>query len=126
MHGPTYMGNALACAAANASLDLFASEPRLEQAQAIERQLEAALAPLVDVPGVCDVRVNGAIGVVQVDQLGDTAWLGQAFVDQGVWLRPFGDIIYTTPPLVADEEEIARIAGAMVKVVHAWSGRRGQ
>jgi adenosylmethionine-8-amino-7-oxononanoate aminotransferase len=126
MHGPTYMGNALACAAANASLDLFASEPRLEQAQAIERQLEAALAPLADVPGVRDVRVQGAIGVVQIDQLGNAAGLGEAFVEQGVWLRPFGDIIYTTPPLVADEEEVARIAGAIVKVVHAWSGRRGQ
>ena len=124
MHGPTYMGNALACAAANASLDLFAAEPRLEQARAIGGWLEAALAPLGDVPGVRDVRVMGAIGVVQVDALGDTAWLGRAFVEEGVWLRPFGDIIYTTPPLIADEDEIARLAAAMVKVVHQWSDRR--
>lgn len=126
MHGPTYMGNALACAAANASLDLFAAEPRLEQARAMGRQLEAALAPLADVPGVRDVRVKGAIGVVQVDGLGDAAWLGRAFVEEGVWLRPFGDIIYTTPPLVADEDDIARLASAIVKVVHIWSARRAE
>ena len=119
MHGPTYMGNALACAAANASLDLFAAEPRLEQARAIGGWLEAALAPLGDVPGVRDVRVMGAIGVVQVDALGDTAWLGRAFVEEGVWLRPFRDLIYAMPPYVTDDADVARITRGMTAAVAA-------
>jgi adenosylmethionine-8-amino-7-oxononanoate aminotransferase len=125
MHGPTYMGNALACAAANASLDLFEREPRLEQARAIGAHLAQALEPLRGLPGVRDVRTKGALGVVQLDALRDPAWLKARFIEEGVWLRPFGDIVYTTPPMTVGEEDLARISGAMVKVVGEWSSRYG-
>lgn len=121
MHGPTYMGNALGCAAANASLDLFESEPRLEQAQAIGRGLEQALGVLRGLPGVRDVRVRGAIGVIQLDRAAPADRLSAACIDRGVWLRPFRDILYTTPPLVTGEEDLARITSAMVEAVTEWS-----
>lgn len=124
MHGPTYMGNALACAAANASLDLFETEPRLEQARAIgaalERQLEEARA----IPGVADVRVRGAIGVIQLDRPADAEWFSKYCVEAGVWLRPFRDILYTTPPLVASEDDIGLIARTMVNSVRQWNRER--
>lgn len=124
MHGPTYMGNAMGCAAANASLDLFESEPRLEQARAIGAQLESLLTPARDLPGVRDVRVRGAIGVIQLDGPAPADRLSAACIARGVWLRPFRDILYTTPPLVTSEEDIARIACAMVESVQEWSRER--
>lgn len=116
MHGPTFMGNALACAAANASLDLFEREPRVEQAKNIERHLQAELASLKGKPNVVDVRVMGAIGVVELKQL-DRLALRQKFVDRGVWIRPFGNIVYTTPPLTITSEELSRLTRAIVDVV---------
>ncbi len=126
MHGPTYMGNALACAAANASLDLFCREPRVAQAEAVGAQLSAALEPLRDVSGVVDVRVRGALGVVQLSGLGDPGWWSARFVERGVWLRPFGDIVYTTPPLVTDADDVARIADAIVGVTQEWAALQRQ
>jgi adenosylmethionine-8-amino-7-oxononanoate aminotransferase len=118
MHGPTYMANPLACAAANASLDLFESEPRLKQVQAIETQLHEALAPLAELPHVQDVRVKGAIGVVQLDKAKmDKAWLKQRFIKEGVWLRPLEDVIYIMPPFTISEEELKKLTDAVVKVV---------
>lgn len=114
MHGPTYMGNAMGCAAANASLDLFESEPRLAQARAIGAQLERQLAPARDLPGVMDVRVRGAIGVIQLDRTAPADRLSAICIDNGVWLRPFRDVLYTTPPLIADEDDITRITTAML------------
>jgi adenosylmethionine-8-amino-7-oxononanoate aminotransferase len=111
MHGPTYMANALACAAANASLDLFETEPRLEQAARIEAQLKAELEPCRSLPGVIDVRVKGAIGVVQLDR--DTDGLRDRFPPLGVWLRPFRDILYTTPPLTIGEADLSRLSAAI-------------
>jgi adenosylmethionine-8-amino-7-oxononanoate aminotransferase len=119
MHGPTYMANALACAAANASLDLFESEPRLEQAAAISRQLAAELEPCRALPGVVDVRVLGAIGVVQLDR--DADILRGRFTDHGVWVRPFRDIVYLTPPLVIGKADLSRLTSAIVSVVGDWS-----
>ena len=95
MHGPTYMATPLACAAANASLDLFDSEPRLQQVATIEAQLKRELEPLREMPGVADVRVKGAIGAVEVGELYDLDWLKAQFVEAGIWLRPFGNVIYT-------------------------------
>lgn len=117
MHGPTYMGNALACAAANASLDLFEREPRLEQAQAIGRQLEQALAPARNLPGVIDVRTRGAIGVIQLDRTVPGERVTRFAAERGVWLRPFRDIIYTTPPLVIGEDDLAQVAEVTVATV---------
>jgi adenosylmethionine-8-amino-7-oxononanoate aminotransferase len=116
MHGPTYMGNALACAAANASLDLFASEPRTAQAQAIGQHLEQALTPLRQVPGVVDVRVKGAIGVVELKTF-DRLALRRKFIERGVWIRPFGRIVYTTPSLTIGPEDLSRLTRAIVDVV---------
>ncbi len=98
MHGPTFMANPLACAAANASLDLFESEPRLDQAGAIARRLTEGLAELKGLPGIADIRVLGAIGAVQFTATPDLAALKTAFLARDVWVRPFGDIVYLTPP----------------------------
>ncbi len=117
MHGPTYMGNALACAVANASLDLFETEPRLAQVAAIEGWLRTGLEHCRHLPGVVDVRVKGAIGVVQLDKIGDLNALKRAFVEAGVWVRPFGDIVYLTPAFVATEDEVATLTGAVHKVL---------
>ena len=97
MHGPTFMANALACAAANASLDLFESEPRLEQVARIEAALKAGLEACRGAPGVRDVRVRGAIGVVELEKIDDLAALKRRFVASGVFVRPFGKIVYLTP-----------------------------
>ena len=116
MHGPTFMGNALACAAANASLDLFESEPRTAQAQAIADQLKRELAPARNASNVVDVRVMGAIGVIELRQL-DRIALRQKFVERGVWIRPFGNIVYTTPPLTISQADLSALTTAMVDVV---------
>lgn len=116
MHGPTFMGNALGCAAANASLDLFEREPRLDQVRAIEAHLRTALAPCRGLPGVVDVRVRGAIGVVELDKI-DIAALKERFVQEGVYVRPFGRIVYLTPSFTIGEDDLARLTGAIVKVL---------
>lgn len=116
MHGPTFMGNALACAAANASLDLFESEPRTAQARAIADQLKRELAPARNASNVVDVRVMGAIGVIELRQL-DRIALRQKFVERGVWIRPFGNIVYTTPPLTISQGDLSVLTTAMVDVV---------
>jgi adenosylmethionine-8-amino-7-oxononanoate aminotransferase len=120
MHGPTFMGNPLACAAANASLDLFASEPRLQQVAAIEAQMRTELEPCRALPGVVDVRVKGTIGVVQL-ATGEASQLRPAFVERGVWVRPFGDVVYLAPPFVISRDELAALTAAVVEVVTGWS-----
>jgi adenosylmethionine-8-amino-7-oxononanoate aminotransferase len=117
MHGPTYMGNALACAAANASLDLFEREPRLEQARAISAQLARGLEPCRGLPRVRDVRVKGAIGVVELDRIDDVDAMRRRFVAEGVFVRPFGSVVYLTPAFTIGEEELAALTTAVVKVV---------
>jgi adenosylmethionine-8-amino-7-oxononanoate aminotransferase len=117
MHGPTYMGNALACAAANASLDLFEREPRLAQVGEIAAQLARGLAPCRDLPRVTDVRVRGAIGVVELDGNGDVEGLRRRFVAEGVFVRPFGSVVYLTPAFTIGEEELATLTGTIVKVL---------
>ncbi|MDE1172462.1 MAG: adenosylmethionine--8-amino-7-oxononanoate transaminase [Parvibaculaceae bacterium] len=117
MHGPTYMGNPLACAAANASLDLFEREPRLEQARAIEAQLRVELERARKLAGVVDVRVKGAIGVIELEKISDLNGLKRRFVEAGVWIRPFGNIVYTTPPLVIGADDLGILASTMVRVV---------
>ncbi|WP_192814101.1 adenosylmethionine--8-amino-7-oxononanoate transaminase [Rhodovulum sp. PH10] len=117
MHGPTFMGNPLACAAANASLDLFESEPRLEQVAAIEAALKDQLAPCRALPGVVDVRTMGAIGVVELDRIDDLADLKDQFVKAGVYVRPFGRIVYLTPAFTIGMDDLARLTGAIVEVL---------
>jgi adenosylmethionine-8-amino-7-oxononanoate aminotransferase len=117
MHGPTYMGNALACAAANASLDLFAREPRLEQVVAISEQMTRELAACRNLPGVKDVRVKGAIGVVELDGVADIQALRARFIEKGVFIRPFGAVIYLTPAFTVASQELSRLTGAIVEIV---------
>ena len=121
MHGPTFMANPLACAAANASLDLFESEPRLKQVAAIESQLRDAVAPATGIPGVVDVRVKGAIGVIQVAKLHHRDQLHQRFLDAGVFVRPFADMIYVTPPLSITSAQLTQLCEAVIAVTREWA-----
>ena len=106
MHGPTFMANALGCAAANASLDVFEQELRLEQIANISRNLEDGLAPCRVLPGVVDVRVKGAIGVVELEHIDNVDALKRRFVEAGVWVRPFGRIVYLTPAFIIEETDL--------------------
>jgi adenosylmethionine-8-amino-7-oxononanoate aminotransferase len=117
MHGPTYMANALGCAAANASLDLFEQEPRLDQVRAIEAALTRGLAPCRGLPGVVDVRVKGAIGVVELDRIDDLDRLRRRFIDAGVFIRPFGTVVYLTPAFTIAEEELSVLTRAVFDVL---------
>jgi adenosylmethionine-8-amino-7-oxononanoate aminotransferase len=117
MHGPTYMGNALACAAANASLDLFESEPRLQQVAQILTLLAQGLEPCRVLPGVRDVRVLGAIGVVEFETAPDRRALQQSLIERGVWVRPFGRIVYLTPALTVSAEDLNSLTRAIADVL---------
>jgi adenosylmethionine-8-amino-7-oxononanoate aminotransferase len=117
MHGPTFMGNALACAAANASLDLFEREPRLAQVKDISAALALGLEPCRDLPGVKDVRVLGAIGVVELERIVDLARRRARFVEEGVFIRPFGTTVYLTPAFTIGAGDLAKLTAAVVKVL---------
>ena len=117
MHGPTFMANPLACAAANASLDLFEREPRLDQVAKISGALAAGLEPCRKFPGVVDVRVKGAIGVVELDRIEDLNALRQRFVAEGVFVRPFGTVVYLTPAFTISEAELATLTDAVRRVL---------
>lgn len=118
MHGPTYMANPLACAVANASLDLFERENRVGDAARIEMQLYKELRALAAHPQVHDVRVKGAIGVVELAPgVADPYALRARFVERGVWVRPFGDVIYLMPPLAIGEAELSLLTTAIKDVV---------
>ncbi|HBD12636.1 MAG TPA: adenosylmethionine--8-amino-7-oxononanoate aminotransferase BioA, partial [Porticoccaceae bacterium] len=117
MHGPTFMANPLACAVANASIELLTASPWADRIRAIEKQLTAELAPCTDLPGVRDVRVLGAIGVIEMEAPVDVAAVQGKLVAQGVWLRPFGQLIYTMPPYVISQDELHRISSAIIKTI---------
>jgi adenosylmethionine---8-amino-7-oxononanoate aminotransferase len=117
MHGPTYMANALACAAANASLDLFEREPRLQQLKAIAGQMIRELAPCRGLGGVRDVRIRGAIGVVELERIANVGALRARFVEEGVFIRPFGNVIYLTPSFTIVADELSKLTSAIVKVL---------
>lgn len=123
MHGPTFMGNALACAAANASLDLFETEPRLFQANEIPQILAPRLGRLVGHPGIKAVRAMGAIGVVEFDHQPNLDDLKRRAVAEGVFLRPFGRTLYTTPALTMPATEVKKLADVIVKItIESLSG----
>jgi adenosylmethionine-8-amino-7-oxononanoate aminotransferase len=117
MHGPTYMGNPLACAAANASLDLFEAGGWRADVARIAAGLRDGLAPCGGGRGVVDVRVKGAIGVVELDRAVDVGGLTQRFAELGVWIRPMGKVIYLTPPFVVRDAELEALTGAIRTVV---------
>jgi adenosylmethionine-8-amino-7-oxononanoate aminotransferase len=117
MHGPTYMGNPLACSVALASLDLLERSDWQASVARINEALGRGLAHLSGMPGVADVRIVGAVGVVQLDHPVDVVKATDAAVEEGVWLRPFRDLVYTMPPYVTDDEDVERICRAVERAV---------
>jgi len=117
MHGPTYMGNPLACSVALASLDLLASSDWHADVSRVGAGLTAGLSSLSGSPGVADVRTIGAVGVVQLDHPVDVVKATDAAAEQGVWLRPFRDLVYTMPPYVTSDDDVARICRAVERAV---------
>jgi adenosylmethionine-8-amino-7-oxononanoate aminotransferase len=122
MHGPTYMANPLACAAALASLELLAEGGWVGDVARIEQGLREALAPAWALPRVADVRVLGAIGVIELDASVDVPAATNAAIDQGVWLRPFRNLIYTMPPYITGDDDVERIGQAMCAAAVAGGG----
>jgi adenosylmethionine-8-amino-7-oxononanoate aminotransferase len=121
MHGPTFMANPLACAVALASTGLLADGSWRDDVARIEQGLRDGLAPARRLPGVKDVRVLGAIGVVQLTRPVDVIAVTRTAVDRGVWLRPFRDLIYTMPPYITDDDDLAQIVAAVLAA--AGTGR---
>jgi adenosylmethionine-8-amino-7-oxononanoate aminotransferase len=117
MHGPTYMANALACAAANASLDLFADGERLANVARIEAGLKSGLQPCRDLPDVVDVRVRGAIGVVELEAIDDLNVLRGACIAKGAFIRPIGRVIYLAPALTMDADDTAFLTQTILEVL---------
>ena len=117
MHGPTFMGNPLACSVANASIDLLLASPWQQRVSNIESRLKSGLAPCSSLDEVAEVRVLGAIGVVELKQPVDMSKIQQAFVDDGVWIRPFGKLVYLMPPYVIDNEDLAALTKAIFDVI---------
>jgi adenosylmethionine-8-amino-7-oxononanoate aminotransferase len=118
-HGPTFMGNPLAAAVSLASIDLLLARDWRADVARVEAGLRAGLAPAAALPGVADVRVLGAIGVVQLDHQVDMAAATRAAVARGVWLRPFRDLVYTMPPYVTGDDDLALICEAAVAAAAA-------
>lgn len=117
MHGPTFMGNALACAAANASLALIEQGDWQSQVERISGQLRSELESCRALSKVADVRVLGAIGVVELHEPVDMSIVQPAFVEHGVWIRPFGKLVYTMPPYVIEQDDLSRVTRAIREVV---------
>jgi adenosylmethionine-8-amino-7-oxononanoate aminotransferase len=119
MHGPTFMANPLACAAALASIELLLESPWQVQIASIEQGLREGLEPCRALPGVTDVRVLGAIGVVELATPVDLRTVSTQFVEAGVWVRPFGKLVYLMPPYIINRLELDVLTAAVTAIVTA-------
>jgi adenosylmethionine-8-amino-7-oxononanoate aminotransferase len=119
MHGPTFMGNPLACATAIASIQLLLSQPWQRTVERLHAELAAGLAPARDLANVADVRTLGAIGVIELREALDMSVVQAMFVERGVWVRPFGKLVYAMPPYTMGTDDVNTLTQAMVEVVEA-------
>jgi len=122
MHGPTFMGNPLACAIASANLDLLAARDAAGEVTRIERGLSAGLERAVSLTSVADVRVLGAVGVIQLREPVRVVAVTAAALDRGVWVRPFRDLVYTMPPYVTADGDLATLTAGLVGAVEDVHG----
>ena len=123
MHGPTFMANPLACSVANASIDVLLESDWQQNVNNIEQQLKCELAPCIELNIVKDVRCKGAIGVVELTQPVDMNWMQPRFVELGVWIRPFGKLVYLMPPYIIQTDELSKLTQVIYQVVKEYGER---
>jgi adenosylmethionine-8-amino-7-oxononanoate aminotransferase len=120
MHGPTFMANPLACSVANASIELLLASPWQERIKKLETGLKTLLAPCAALSSVSEVRILGAIGVVELKESVDMAAIQGRFVEHGVWVRPFGKLVYVMPPYIMTDAELEKLCKAIYQVIRDY------